>query len=219
MDPRTHLALYVVSDAALAGDHGVVRTAEAALEGGAGVIQLRDKDASTRELLRIAIELRRVTRAAGALFIVNDRLDVALAAEADGVHVGQDDMPAHLTRRLVGPRMIVGVSCHDVDEARRALADGADYLGVGALFPTPTKPDAGQATGLAVIGEIRAATGLPIVGIGGINARNAAEVIAAGADGIAVVSAVYGQPDPRAASAALLAQVREALRAAAPTKH
>jgi thiamine-phosphate pyrophosphorylase len=109
----------------------------------------------------------------------------------------------------------VGVSCRDVTEARKALADGADYLGVGALFPTPTKPDAGEATGLAVIGEIRRATNLPIVGIGGINVRNASEVIAAGADGVAVVSAVYGQPDPRAASAVLLGRVREALRTAA----
>ena len=215
MDLRDKLALYVVSDTALAGSYGVVRTAEDALAGGAGVIQLRDKEASTRELLRMALELRRVTREAGALFIVNDRLDVALASEADGVHVGQDDMPAELTRKLVGPKMIVGVSCKNVAEALDALAAGADYLGVGAIYPTPTKPDVGDAIGLAPIGEIRRATGLPIVAIGGVNATNAAEVIAAGADGIAVVSAVYGQPDPRRASERLLAIVRDALRATA----
>ncbi len=213
MDLRRHLAVYVVSDSSLAGSHGVVRTAEEALAGGAGIIQLRNKEASTRELLRMAQQLRRATRDAGALFIVNDRVDVALASEADGVHVGQDDMPAGLTRQLVGQRMIVGVSCRDVAEAREAAAAGADYLGVGAIYLTPTKADTGEATGTAVIGEIKRATGLPIVAIGGMNASNAAEIIAAGADGVAVVSAVYGQPDPRLATERLVTIVRRALQA------
>ena len=208
MKPTLKLELYVVSDNWLAGELGVVGTAEAAIAGGADVIQLRDKTSPTRELLRVARELRRITRAGGALFIVNDRLDVALAAEADGVHVGQDDMPADLTRRLVGSDMLVGVSCRDVLEARQALAAGADYLGVGAIFATPTKADIGEATGVEVIAAIRREVGLPIVAIGGINATNAARVIAAGADGIAVVSAVYGQPDPRAACQMLKTIVR-----------
>ncbi len=192
------LDLYVVTDSRLAGERGTLWTIEEAIAGGADVVQLREKEMSTREMILLGQALRELTRKHGVLFVVNDRVDVALAVGADGVHVGQDDMPAPLVRRLVGPEMIVGVSATTLVEAVRAAEDGADYLGVGPIYPTGTKPDAAPVTGPGLVAEARRATGLPIVAIGGIGPANAAEVVAAGADGVAVISAIVGKPDPRA---------------------
>ena len=178
------------------------------LEAGVKLVQYREKAFPMARMYEECRAIRKLCAEYRACFIVNNAVELALAVEADGVHVGQDDMPADLTRRLVGSDMLVGVSCRDVLEARQALAAGADYLGVGAIFATPTKADIGEATGVEVIAAIRREVGLPIVAIGGINATNAARVIAAGADGIAVVSAVYGQPDPRAACQMLKTIVR-----------
>jgi thiamine-phosphate pyrophosphorylase len=143
--------------------------------------------------------------------IVNDRLDVALAC-AQGVHVGQDDLPCAEVRRLAGERLIVGVSVSTPEEARRAEAEGASYLGVSPIFATPTKTDTPPATGLAGLAAIRRATHLPLVGIGGVNVRNAAEVIRAGADGVAVVSAIMSADDPASSARELLEAVRSARR-------
>ncbi|MHB1132091.1 MAG: thiamine phosphate synthase [Chloroflexota bacterium] len=203
------LDLYVITDSKLSLGRSDAEVVREAIAGGATIIQLRDKHAGGKHLVEVGRQLRAITREAGVLFVVNDRVDVALAVEADGVHVGQDDMPADLVRRLIGPGMILGVSAATVAEAERAKADGADYLGVGALFATATKDDAGTPTGLAVIGEIKRALGLPIVGIGGINHRNAADVIRAGADGVAVISAVVSAPDIRQSAAALAALVAD----------
>ena len=194
------LDLYVVTDSRLAGERGSLWTIEEAIAGGADVVQLREKDASTRELIEIGQALRDLTRKHRVLFIVNDRVDVALAIDADGVHVGQGDMPARLARKLVGPDRIVGVSATTLEEAVRASQDGADYLGVGPIYPTGTKPNAAPATGPGLITAAKRETGLPIVAIGGIGPANAAEVVAAGADGVAVISAIVGQVDPRAAA-------------------
>ena len=201
MSPRNVLGpldLYVVTDSRLAGERGNLWTIEEAIAGGADVVQLREKDMSTRDMILLGQALREITREHRVLFIVNDRVDVALAVDADGVHVGQDDMPARLARKLVGPDRIVGVSATTLADAVRAAEDGADYLGVGPIYPTGTKPDAAPATGPGLVSEARRATGLPIVGIGGIGPTNAAEVVAAGADGVAVISAIVGKPDPRA---------------------
>ncbi len=192
------LDLYVVTDSRLAGERGNLWTIEEAIAGGADVVQLREKNMSTREMILLGQALRELTRKHGVLFVVNDRVDVALAVDADGVHVGQDDMPAPLARKLVGLGMIVGVSATTLAEAIRAAEDGADYLGVGPIYPTGTKPDAAPATGPELVSAARRATGLPIVAIGGIGPANAAEVVAAGADGVAVISAIVGKPDPRA---------------------
>jgi thiamine-phosphate pyrophosphorylase len=200
----------VFTDSRLAGERGNLRTIAEAIDGGADVVQLREKEMSTREMIQLGQALRELTRQRQVLFVVNDRLDVALAVEADGVHVGQDDMPAKLARQLVGPEMIVGVSATTLAEAIAAADDGADYLGVGPIYPTGTKPDAAPATGLALVTTAKRATGLPIVAIGGIGPANAAEVIAAGADGVAVISAIVGQPDPRAAAR----QIRETVERA-----
>lgn len=204
------LDLYVITDTRFAGARGNLAVMEEAVAGGADVVQLREKEMSTGQLVELGLALRELTRRSRVLFVVNDRVDVALAVDADGVHVGQDDMPAALARRLMGPGKIVGVSAGSLDEAVRALRDGADYLGVGPIYPTGTKADAGAATGPELIAEIKRATGLPIVGIGGIDAANAPAVIRAGADGVAVISAVVGKPDPRLAAE----EIREAVLAA-----
>ena len=142
-------------------------------------------------------------RRAGALFIVNDRADLALALEADGLHVGQEDLPARAARRILRPGMILGVSTHDGRQARRAREDGADYIAVGSIFPTGTKAGF-RLVGLDLLRELRPRIGLPLVAIGGITEANAAQVMEAGADAAAVISAVCGAPDPREATARLL---------------
>jgi thiamine-phosphate pyrophosphorylase len=188
--------LYVITDERLGRGRSHLRIAEAAILGGADVLQLRDKEASSGRLYRAALELRKITREAKVPFIVNDRLDVALAADADGVHVGQEDLPASVARRILGAGKILGVSAETVEEAIRAEEDGADYLGVGPVFEARgTKADAGEPVGIELIAQIRRRCRLPIVAIGGINAENARKVREAGADAVAVISAIVAADD------------------------
>ncbi len=191
------LGLYIVTCSDPAHGVGHLDMARAALQGGADAVQLRDKEAGGRELLCRAEEISRLlSRSEGeCLFLVNDRVDVALASGAHGVHLGQDDLPAGAARRLLGAQRILGVSASTVEEALAACGEGADYLGVGPVFATPTKPDAGMPIGLEGLRMIREAVDIPIVAIGGIDAANAAQVLEAGADGIAVISAVSAAPD------------------------
>ncbi len=192
--------IYVLTDPDLRPDRSAEQVAAAALAGGARVIQLRDKTLPTPELVALARRLRRQVQAAGGLFIVNDRVDVALASEADGVHLGPDDLSPEDTRRLLGPDKLVGVSTGTLEEARMA-APYASYFGVGAIFGTQTKQDAGDAVGVQRIHEIKAAfPHIPVVAIGGINAGNLSEVSRAGADAAAVVSAVVGASDMKKAT-------------------
>lgn len=186
-NPRLQ-GLYVITDERLGGGHLAI--ARAAIAGGASILQLRDKSTPPRQLLPVARELRRLTRAAGVLFIVNDRPDLALAFEADGVHLGPDDLPPAQARRVLGNERIIGVSCGDEEEARRAAAEDADYIGAGAIFGSATKHDAGPAIGLERLRAIVAATPLPVAAIGGLNAANIAAVKAAGAAMACVISAV-----------------------------
>ncbi len=195
--------VYVITDPQLGGGH--LAGARAALQGGARIIQLRDKHATTRQLIEYALALRTLTRDYDALLIINDRLDVALAVEADGVHLGQDDMPIALARRLTGEGLIIGVSAETVEEAVRAEADGADYLGVGPMFTTATKPDAGTPVGPERLRAIKQRVRIPVFGIGGITLANAPQVLQAGADGICVISAVLTAPDPAEATRQLVA--------------
>lgn len=194
------LLLHVLTDRDWSRGRAMLSVAAEALDGGATIIQLRDKLASTRSLIAEGRALRALTRERGALLIINDRVDVALAIDADGAHVGQDDMPAILARRLLGPQRILGVSAATLQEAREAEAAGADYLGVGPIFATATKTDAGPATGASLLTAIAREASLPLVAIGGISAANAAEVIQAGATGIAVVTAVVAAEDIAAAT-------------------
>ena len=209
---RFDLSLYVITDAALSRGRPNRTVIDAALRGGATMVQYRAKNATTRTLIQEALELRELCRAHRIPLIVNDRVDVALAIDADGVHVGQEDMPAALARQLIGKRKILGVSVANGVEARTAIAGGADYLGVGAIFSTSTKADAGKPIGLVGLAKVARASPVPVVGIAGINAANAASVIRAGAAGIAVVSAVVSAADPQAAARELGAIVRAAKR-------
>lgn len=193
-------SLYVITDAKLSRGRSHLEVIRAAIAGGATVVQYREKTATTRQMIEEARALRELTRQAGIPFIVNDRVDIALAVDADGVHVGQDDMPALLARKLMGPGKIVGVSVDNLEQALQAERDGADYVGAGPIFATATKPDAAPPIGLEGLAEICRGVSIPVVAIGGINAENAGAVIAAGAAGVAVVSAVVAAPDVEAAA-------------------
>jgi thiamine-phosphate pyrophosphorylase len=191
MDPT----LYVVLDRTAARGRDLEPLLAAVIDGGCRMVQLREKEWPSGRLLPLAGRLRAQCRAAGVTFIVNDRVDVAVAVEADGVHVGQEDLPARLARPLLRPGMLLGVSTHGVEQARAARDDGADYVAVGSMFPTATKPDF-ELVGPALIRKLRAEIRVPLVGIGGITHDNVAEVVRAGADGVAVISAVCAAPNP-----------------------
>jgi thiamine-phosphate diphosphorylase len=203
--------LHVITDAKASRGRSHLQVAESAIAGGADVLQLRDKEASAGLLYREALQLRKVTRDAAVPFIVNDRLDIALAVDADGVHVGQSDIPASVVRKVIGPGKILGVSVETVEEAAQAERDGADYLGVGPVFEARgTKPDAGEPVGLERIARIRRHSRLPIVAIGGIDAGNARRVREAGADGAAVISAIVSADDIAQATRRMKRELEEA---------
>lgn len=187
--------LYVITDEEIGRGRTHTELTRLAVTGGADAVQLRDKRLSGRELFVTAIAVRRITRDAGALFIVNDRLDVALAAGADGVHLGENDLPVEEARRLAPPGFIIGASVSSAATAARAAAAGADYVALSPTFATGSKDDAGPGYGLTVLAEIRRAISIPLVAIGGITIENVGDVIAAGADGVAVISAVIGKAD------------------------
>jgi thiamine-phosphate pyrophosphorylase len=202
---RLHLC--VITDPGLAPGQDHVAIARAALTGGADMIQLRDKAGDLRALLPQARAVQDLCRSHGAIFVVNDRLDLALAAGADGVHVGQEDLPAEAARRLLGPGRILGVSTHSREQAEAARAAGADYIGFGPMFSTGTKDTGYTPRGPAALREIRAAVRMPILAIGGITLERVAEVVRAGATAPAVISAVVAAPDIAAAAAAFRERV------------
>lgn len=200
---RNRLLLHVLTDRALSRGRTDPEVAAAALAGGATVVQLRGKTLSGAELVRTGRQLRDLTRVHGGLLIVNDRVDVALAVDADGAHVGQDDLLARDARRLLGSDRLLGVSARSVEEAVRAQRDGADYIGFGPVFSTTTKEDAGAPSGLDELRRACRAVAVPVVAIGGITPDNARLVRATGAAGVAVISAVVGAPDIAAATRTL----------------
>ena len=192
------LRLYAVTDRAWVGRQTLCQQVEAALQGGVTCVQLREKHLDRDAFLAEAKQICALCRRYGVPFIVNDDLDVALACGADGIHVGQDDMPAAEVRRRAGRRLIVGVSAHTPEEARLAEAAGADYLGAGAVFGSATKTDASLLTP-AGLQAVCAAVHIPVVAIGGVNARNILQLQGSGAAGAAVVSGIFGAPDITAA--------------------
>lgn len=187
-----------------------ISVVRATLEAGAGIIQWREKKLPFRQQVPLAMTVRDLCHEFGALFLVNDRVDLAMAVDADGCHVGQDDLPVAVARQLLGPDRIVGCSCETAEEARCAEADGADYIGSGPVYATASKADAGDPYGPAVIERVSRATTLPVVGIGGIAPGNAAPIIKAGGVGVAVISAITAAENPLAASRALYFEVRQA---------
>ena len=201
---KKHMLLYAVTDRAWIGTQTLYQLVEAALKGGATCVQLREKELDEAAFLQEAKELCALCRRYGVPFIVNDNVDVAQACGADGVHVGQEDMKAGEVRRRVGEDMILGVSVHTVEEARRAVRDGADYLGLGAVFPTSTKTDADQMSN-ETLRDICGAVEIPVVAIGGLNRDNILRLSGSGVDGVALVSAIFGAEDIEAACRELCA--------------
>jgi thiamine-phosphate pyrophosphorylase len=204
------LSLIVITDPACGAGRSIIDVVRAVLRAGAPSIQLRGKEMPARQQVELARALLGLTRPAGALLWVNDRLDVALAAGADGVHLGQDDVPLDAARRIAPPGFRIGISAETAELALAAERGGADYVGTGPVHATGSKADAGHAVGCERITEVARAVRIPVVAIGGISAANAAAGIHAGATGVAVISAVMGAADPEAATRDLLAAVTQA---------
>ncbi|MCE5313917.1 MAG: thiamine phosphate synthase [Armatimonadota bacterium] len=201
--------LYVITDSELCPGRTHAEIARAAVEGGAALVQIRDKHASDREFLEAALEIRQITEEAGVLFFVNDRLDVAAASGADGVNIGQSDLPVEVARGLLGDEVIIGVSVDSVDQAKKAQEDGADYVGFGPIFNTTTKPDSGPVSGLDALRKVCHEVSIPVVAIGGISIANIGSVAANGAACAAVVSAVVCAEDMVKATSDLVREFRK----------
>jgi len=195
--------LHVLTDTDLQSRYSHLELARMAVAGGADTIQFRQKTGSTRAMIETAKSMKQLCVASGIIFIVNDRLDVAMAADADGVHLGQDDFPIPLARKILGDDRIIGGSAATWEEAQKCVIDRADYIGFGPVFPTASKADAGPVSGIETLRKAALEFFLPIIAIGGITAANVPDVIRAGAHGIAVISAVCCQEDPEQATKAL----------------
>lgn len=195
--------LHILTDTVLQSRFSHMEITRLAIAGGADTIQYRQKSGSTREMIEIARNMKRLCSEAGVTFIVNDRLDVAIAAEADGVHLGQDDFPIPMARGLLGEGRIIGGSAATLDEARKCLSEGAGYVGFGPVYPTSSKDNAGPVSGIDILKQVVEVIPLPIIAIGGVSAENIPDVMRAGAHGIAVISAVCCQDDPEEATRAL----------------
>ena len=203
-------SVYLVTDRGLARGRTTYEIVRAAVKGGVSCVQMREKLCSTREFIDEALTIRSFLADHGVPLIINDRVDVALAVGADGVHLGQSDMALQTARQLVPQGMIVGISAESVSDAVAAQKGGADYLGISPIYATPTKTDTAEPLGLEGLKAIRSTVDLPLVGIGGLNANNADAVIKNGADGVAVVSAIVGADDPEAATRDLVNIVKRA---------
>ncbi len=191
--------LYLVTDRRLMSCETIEQSVELGVAGGASVVQLREKDCTSREFYELALRVKKITEPAGVPLIINDRIDICMAADADGVHLGQKDLPCKEARRILGEDKIIGVSAALPEEAAQAQANGADYLGVGAVFPTSTKTNTRPVTP-EIIREIRAAVTIPFVVIGGVNPENVRTLYGLGINGAAVVSAIISKPDITAAA-------------------
>lgn len=197
------LRLYLVTDQALTGGRALEEVVAAAVQGGVTCVQLREKQLGTADFLAQALALKALLAPRNIALVINDRVDVALACGAQGVHLGQSDMPVEDARRLLPPDVFIGWSVESMEDVARSAALPVDYLGVSPIFATPTKTDTKSPWGLDGLRQVRAATTLPLVAIGGLHAGNAVEVLRAGADGLALVSALCSVADPQAAAATL----------------
>ncbi|MCM0647765.1 thiamine phosphate synthase [Clostridium swellfunianum] len=199
MKPNIDYSLYLVTDREVLADRELCAAVEEAIKGGVTAVQLREKCTNSAEFYEIASKVKAITDKHNIPLIINDRLDIALAVNAAGVHLGQQDLPAKLARELIGSDKILGVSAATLQEAKTAAEDGADYIGVGAVFPTLTKQDA-RAVSLEDLKQIKKSVSIPVVAIGGINENNVEGLKAANIDGIAVISCILGKSDVRAAA-------------------
>jgi len=194
--------LYLVLDKKAAGTKDLISLARLAIEGGIDILQLRWKDKKNRIVLKVGKELRKVTKEANVLFIIDDNIDLANTLDADGVHLGQEDLPIKKGRAILGSEKIIGCSTHTISQAKKAVSEGADYISVGPIFKTPIKADY-KAVGLKFFKRVRQETELPVFGIGGIGLNNVKEVIKSGADRVAVVRAIVNATDPKMNAARL----------------
>ena len=210
MQPRAFdLGVYLITDRACCGSRSVEEVVIAAIDGGVTLVQLRDKNVDAGPMLALGRRLLELLRPAGIGLIVNDRIDVAQVLDADGVHIGQQDIPYPEARRLLGPAKIIGVSVGSEAEAREAAGLDVDYVGVGPVYPTATKPDAGAALGPEETARLARISGHRAVAIGGIDSANAAPLYAAGIEGIATISGICSAPDPGAATRRLVRLMQE----------
>lgn len=204
---KVDYSLYLVTERSFLGKMSLEVAVEQAIKGGVNLVQLREKNLSTLEFYNTALKIKEVTDAYGIPLIINDRADIALAVDATGLHVGQDDLPVKIARQILGKTKIIGVSAATVGEALKAVEEGADYIGAGAVFPTMTKRDT-KHIGVARLAEIKKAVDIPVVAIGGINMDNAALLKGTQIDGIAVVSAILGSANIKKAAVELKQQIR-----------
>lgn len=203
------LKLYLVTDRRLALGRDIAWVVEEAVKGGVTMVQLREKEVSTREFIELGLKLKALLKPLGVPLVINDRVDVALAVDADGVHIGQSDMPYSIARSLLGPDKIIGLSVENFDDLVEANELDVDYIGISPVFLTSTKTDTAAAFGLDGVEKAVRLSKHPSVGIGGMNLRTAADVLRCGADGVAVVSAIMSAADPRCVSRQLLAEVNK----------
>ena len=195
-------SVYLVTDSRNKTEEEFLNVIEEAIKGGTTVVQLREKTASTKDFYGLALKVKEITRKYGVPLLINDRIDIALAIDSEGVHIGQDDMPADVAREIIGEDRILGVSASTVEEAKKAEMDGADYIGSGAIFPTSTKDDA-DSVSKEELKEIADSVSIPVVAIGGINLENASSIKDTGIAGFSVVSAIMNAESPKDASKSL----------------
>jgi thiamine-phosphate pyrophosphorylase len=204
---KVDYSLYFVTDRALSLGRSNLEVIKAAVQGGVTLVQLREKEASTQEFYQQGLRIKDYLEGARIPLIINDRIDIVLALDADGVHLGQEDMPVDVAREILGPHKIIGASASTTDEAVAAESMGADYLGLSPIFVTTTKPELVAAIGMKGISFLKRAVKIPIVGIGSMNQSNAYQAVKMGLDGVAVVSAICSQEDPKTAAAAIKSEV------------
>ena len=207
---KVDYSLYLVTDRTLSLGRSNLEVIQAAVQGGVTLVQLREKEATTKKFYQEGLKIRAYLKPRNIPLIINDRIDLALALDADGVHLGQEDMPIDAARKLLGPQKIIGASVCTVEEAKIAERLGADYLGLSPIFITETKPELVRQIGIEGIPSLKGAVQIPVVGIGSMSRANAYEAVKAGLDGVAVVSAICSREDPRAAAAAIKAEVMRA---------
>lgn len=196
--------LYLITDRNQTGGRPLIDVVKEALDGGVKAVQLREKDLPIRELLRLAEEMRKITKEAGAMLFINGRIDAAMAVEADGIHLGQTDLPVDVVRKIVGNRFMIGVSTHNLNEAKEAEAGGADFITFGPVYETPLKLKYGRPVGAEALKRVKSGISIPVYAIGGIKSGNIEQVLGTGADGVALISAIIGAKEPKKAVEALL---------------
>ncbi|MFZ3064174.1 MAG: thiamine phosphate synthase [Nitrospirota bacterium] len=203
-----HIKLYLITDRHQTGSRDLLDVVKEALDGGVKAVQLREKDLPIRELLKLAEEMRRITKETGAMLFINGRIDVAMAVEADGIHLGQTDLPVDVVRRIVGNRFMICVSTHNLNEAKEAEASSADFITFGPVYETPLKLKYGKPVGIEVLKRVKSGVSIPVYAIGGINSGNIKQILGTGADGVALISAIIGAREPKKAAEGIIRSIQ-----------